>query len=344
MARGVSIHIGLNWLGGHYNGEEYKALEGCVNDANLMRDIAFKKGFHEQISFITDATFDEERLKTENILKCIESYGKGSVNELVKGDILLITYSGHGSQVNGRNNQTWCFFDRMVIDAELAELWSKFNAGVKILFISDSCHSGTVFGDIEAEDEILIVEEITEAIAFFVGNSLMATFENTVTVELNAKNLKNARSRMFATGLAGGIFDRSPVYEHIRAKALQNNFAVNVEACLISLAACLDDQVAIEIPFENGIVNGVFTKALSTVLNNSESNINNYADFFTLIKNKTNEINNDQNPYMFPSEIGASIEEDMKQFPAVDTTDWENFIKSNKPFEITGNIIEFNPA
>ncbi len=334
MARGVSIHIGLDFLGGHYDGEGFKPLSGCVNDANLMRDIAFNKGFREQISFITDDTFDEERLKTENILKCIEGYTKGSANELVGGDILLITYSGHGSQVNDGDNQTWCLYDRMVIDAELTELWSKFNAGVKILFISDSCHSGTVFSNNEIEDEILVVEEIAEAIAVFAGNSLnMATIESIMTVELNTKSLKNARSRMFATESAVNLLDSS-VYDGIREKA-SKNFADSVEACLISLAACFDKEVAIEIPFENGIVNGVFTKALSTALNKFETSINNYADFFNFTTSETKLINNDQTPYMFPSELGASIEEDMKRFPKVKKPSWDKFINSNKPFEVS---------
>ena len=41
-------------------------------------------------------------------------------------------------------DETWVCHDRQLIDDELYELWGKFKAGVRILVLSDSCHSGTV--------------------------------------------------------------------------------------------------------------------------------------------------------------------------------------------------------
>ena len=41
-------------------------------------------------------------------------------------------------------DETWVCYDRQFIDDELYDLWGKFKSGVRILVLSDSCHSGTV--------------------------------------------------------------------------------------------------------------------------------------------------------------------------------------------------------
>ena len=71
--------------------------------------------------------------------------------KLEKGNIFLLTYSGHGSRIQfpdttepDRFDETWCLFDREFFDDEILELLSCFKEGVRILFISDSCHSGTI--------------------------------------------------------------------------------------------------------------------------------------------------------------------------------------------------------
>lgn len=73
---------------------------------------------------------------------------------LKAGDLFFLTYSGHGGQVpdlNGdeadKKDETWCLFDGQLIDDELYLELSKFKAGVRILVLSDSCHSGSVTRD-----------------------------------------------------------------------------------------------------------------------------------------------------------------------------------------------------
>ena len=62
-----------------------------------------------------------------------------------------MSYSGHGGQVpdtlgdeDDGMDETWCLYDGQLLDDELRRLWGEFEAGVRILVISDSCHSGTV--------------------------------------------------------------------------------------------------------------------------------------------------------------------------------------------------------
>jgi hypothetical protein len=75
-------------------------------------------------------------------------------SSLQSGDIFLLTFSGHGGQipdVNGDEgdglDETWVCFDRMLVDDELYAMWGKFQPGVRIVMVSDSCHSGTIAKD-----------------------------------------------------------------------------------------------------------------------------------------------------------------------------------------------------
>ena len=76
---------------------------------------------------------------------------RAAAKALNKGDLFFMTYSGHGGQVADasgdepdKQDETWCLFDGQLIDDELYHELSKFAAGVRMLVLSDSCHSGTV--------------------------------------------------------------------------------------------------------------------------------------------------------------------------------------------------------
>jgi hypothetical protein len=76
-----------------------------------------------------------------------------AARNLAAGDIFLVSFSGHGGQVPNAGaddepdgqDETWCLFDGQLIDDELLALWHQFPAGCRILVVSDSCNSGTVF-------------------------------------------------------------------------------------------------------------------------------------------------------------------------------------------------------
>lgn len=141
-----SLHIGLNQVDPtHYkdgNGNGWDGqLYGCEPDAEYYKQLATQAGFQRIKSLITkQATADA--VKQE-----IDAAAKG----LVAGDLFLLTYAGHGGQVNDLNgdepdrfDETWLCYDRQLIDDELFDLYARFKPGVKILIFSDSCHSGTV--------------------------------------------------------------------------------------------------------------------------------------------------------------------------------------------------------
>lgn len=140
MAKGMSLHIGLNAVNPTHYGGWSGPLTACEFDANDMQAIASIQGFKSTKLLTKQAT----RAAVANAVKLASQ-------KLVSGDMFFITYSGHGGQVPDTSNdepdaldETWCLFDGEMIDDELDALWALFKKDVRIFVLSDSCHSGTV--------------------------------------------------------------------------------------------------------------------------------------------------------------------------------------------------------
>jgi len=167
MANGIALHIGVNRvdpraypLRPEYSGRHYAIvnekkppvsfdgwfnvgwvgpLSTCEMDAAAMYDLAKSQGFNATILSTPEAT-------AENVEEAIRSAGQ----QLAAGDTFLVSYSGHGAQVDDLSgdevdgeDETWCLYDRMFLDDEQRELYAEFAEGVKIVVVSDSCHSGS---------------------------------------------------------------------------------------------------------------------------------------------------------------------------------------------------------
>lgn len=119
-------------------------LAGCVNDAKDWKSALQKRGFTVQTLLDKQAT-----------AKAIRSALTELVRAAKKGDTVVFTFSGHGSwlpdndgdEADGRDEMI-CPYDvysgGAVMDDDLHEIFSERATGVRMLFISDSCHSGTV--------------------------------------------------------------------------------------------------------------------------------------------------------------------------------------------------------
>jgi metacaspase-1 len=140
MAKGRSLHIGLNSVDPSAYGGWDGQLKACEADANDMAAIAEGLGYETRKLLTADAT-------SSAILEELAQ----AVTDLGDGDIFLLTYSGHGGQVpdsNGdepdRMDETWVSYDRQIVDDELYAAFGTFATGVRIAVLSDSCHSGSV--------------------------------------------------------------------------------------------------------------------------------------------------------------------------------------------------------
>lgn len=143
MAKGISLHLGLNKVNPKHYGGWDGALAACEFDAKDMRALAKSRGFQPTVLLTKQAT-------AKKVTAAIEK----AAGKLEPGDIFFLTYSGHGGQmpdVNGDENdktdETWVLYDRELVDDELYALWGKFQRGVRIIVLSDSCHSGTATRD-----------------------------------------------------------------------------------------------------------------------------------------------------------------------------------------------------
>ena len=145
MARGISLHIGVNKIDrDHY--VDMSDLEFCEADAKAMYELAKQQNFEAEILLGKRAT-------RKNVADGIEA----AAGELQAGDIFLITYAGHGCfipdtnkderKIKGhkldRRDETWCLYDAQQVDDERGHLWTQFADDVRICVLSDSCHSGT---------------------------------------------------------------------------------------------------------------------------------------------------------------------------------------------------------
>lgn len=138
--KALSLHIGLNLVSAAaYEGWD-GPLAACEFDARDMAAIARSKGMKPTLLLTKKAT-------RAAVLAAMRSAAKA----LKSGDFFFLSYSGHGGQVPDANrderdgqDETWCLFDGQLIDDELYFELSRFAAGVRVLVLSDSCHSGSV--------------------------------------------------------------------------------------------------------------------------------------------------------------------------------------------------------
>jgi hypothetical protein len=138
--KALSLHLGLNGVSAAaYDGWD-GPLAACEFDANDMAALAKSKGMTPTVLLTKKAT-------RAALLAAMRKAAKA----LKAGDLFFMSYSGHGGQMpdsNGdepdKKDETWCLYDGQLIDDELYVELSRFAAGVRVLVLSDSCHSGTV--------------------------------------------------------------------------------------------------------------------------------------------------------------------------------------------------------
>lgn len=236
MARGISLHIGMNAVdpGGYplrptrpgrkyvvlsddYEPVEFDCdfrigwvgpLSSCELDAENLHALASGQNFEAKILRTKQAT-------SAAVVKEIRRAAKA----LKSGDTFLITYAGHGAQVEDLSgdeadgeDETWCLYDRMLLDDEQRELYAEFAKGVKIVVLSDSCHSGSASRSGRAVSAIELpphsdgeVREMDErtAVAVYLGRKK--------EYDQIQRNLKDPAPKLKASRL---LFSACQDYEH----------------------------------------------------------------------------------------------------------------------------------
>jgi len=228
MANGRSLHIGVNEVDPNAYGGWSGPLNACEADADDMKALSDVAGFASK-QLLTKAA------KRDAVLKEIREAGKA----LKPGDIFFLTYSGHGGQVPDLNNEekdgrdeTWCLYDGELIDDELYACWSGFEKDVRIVVLSDSCHSGTV------------IKVAPNSIGTALASGTLASSE-------------------LARGMPLEVIGRAyraqkGLYDKLQAEKPKTED--DVQASVLLISGCQDAQTSMDGPF-----NGAFTGALLQV-------------------------------------------------------------------------------
>jgi len=134
----------MEYIDTEYYGDD-GALPTCGKDCLCMHDIAVSQNFESSTVILN------ENATREAVTEAIEKASR----ELEDGDILFISYSGHGTSIEDisgdekdNKDEAWCLYNGFLLDDELKYLWTLFGEGVRIFIISDSCHSGTITKEI----------------------------------------------------------------------------------------------------------------------------------------------------------------------------------------------------
>ncbi|NML14453.1 caspase family protein [Azohydromonas caseinilytica] len=119
-------------------------LQGCLNDAHDWAETLTQRGF--AVSTLLDAQATKAAM-VEGMAQLI--------GQAQPGDLVVITYSGHGTYVPAMEDdevdgldEALCPHDirskGALTDDEIHELLLRRQPKVKLVLIADSCHSGTV--------------------------------------------------------------------------------------------------------------------------------------------------------------------------------------------------------
>jgi len=239
--KGISLHIGLNFVDPvHYQGWDGE-LNACEADAEDMKAIAESRGFVAQSLLTSNAT-------RKNVIDSIVNASKG----LVSGDIFFLSYSGHGGQLPDLNgdetdleklDETWCLYDAEFVDDELYKLFFQFQAGVRIIVLSDSCHSGTV------------------------------TKERAIKEAAKDKTTKAGYRAMPNRDALKVYRANQSFYDSILKDDTLKDARNQVRASVLLISGCQDEQLSLD-----GVFNGLFTGMLLRVWQNGDF-AGNYKEF-----------------------------------------------------------------
>ncbi len=262
-ATGLSLHIGLNGVSGAAYGGWDGPLAACEFDANDMTALAKKQG-------IKTTTLLTKKATRAAVLAGMRSAAKS----LAGGDFFFLTYSGHGGQVpdvNGdeddKKDETWCLYDGQLIDDELYAELGKFKAGVRILVLSDSCHSGTVTREAILPPATIPTQRpknMPDAVAMRTYREHQAFYDKL--------------QRDVARDAGKPVVDPDNALAQIAVSGRLSAIANKFDASLILISGCQDNQTSMD-----GEHNGAFTEQLLKTWNQGGFQ-GNYGNFHARIK------------------------------------------------------------
>ena len=112
-------------------------LNGCVPDAkNVYTNITLRGEWD-----VANATIFTN---AQGTFAAVSNKLMSLASAAVSGDVVLYYHSSHGYQDSGKNTGI-CMYDDDMPDSSFAKILANFKAGVKVIIVLDTCHSGGMF-------------------------------------------------------------------------------------------------------------------------------------------------------------------------------------------------------
>ena len=332
--KGYALAIGLKTVDPEHYGGWDGELSGCEPDAADMAKIATDQGMNVDTLITANATREAVLSKLSNL-----------ADKLNSGELLVVSYSGHGGQIPDQNDdeedqmdETWCLYNGQLLDDELNQAWSKFRDGVRILVFSDSCHSGTVLKMIKSDYKELPqvrIDELTQNLKTVKSQEPLR--REGIRSYIKRNGIFRNRIRDFRPDLKSALRDQEVSDAEVDAVVslsdrrivppdiLRNTYKNNkvfydnigrvvpkedpsvVRASVILISGCQDDQGALDVG-----TNGLFTLILKQVWNNGAFN-GSHLKFHIDIRSLVLGMDDSQSPNFFT--IGAQDDVFIQQRP-----------------------------
>ena len=146
-----------------------------------------------------------------------------------------------------KKDETWCLYDGQLIDDELYFELSRFAAGVRILVLSDSCHSGTV-----TRAALMPPATIpTQRPKLMPAPVAMRTYRE------HQAFYDKLQKDVAAGGAASRVVDPDAALAQVAASGRLTAIVEQVQPAVILISGCQDNQTSMD-----GEHNGAFTEQL----------------------------------------------------------------------------------
>ncbi|HEX2543113.1 MAG TPA: caspase family protein [Caldimonas sp.] len=262
-SRALSLHLGLNTVSAGAYGGWTGPLAACEFDANDMAAIAEAQGIRPTVLLTRKAT-----------RAAVLAELRRAAKSLTRGGFFFLTFSGHGGQVPDvsgeepdKKDETWCLFDGQLIDDELYFELSRFQAGVRILVLSDSCHSGSV-----TRDAAMPVATIpTQRPKLMPESVAMRTYRE-------HQAFYDGLQREIAKAAGKPVVDPDVALAQVAVSGRLTSIVARFDPAVLLISGCQDNQTSMD-----GEHNGAFTEQLLRVWNQGRFD-GNYAMFHARIR------------------------------------------------------------
>lgn len=144
MVRHYALCVGLTHV--DPTTPEYDGWDGAAGCTGCKKDVEHVRTYLRGLGYVVTAKTNQEATKS-GVLAGLSWLA----NRALANDRVVIYYSGHGGQVPDMDgdeadddlDETLVLYDGQMLDDEIHDSLVRFQQGVRVIMVSDSCHSAS---------------------------------------------------------------------------------------------------------------------------------------------------------------------------------------------------------